>query len=297
MTGRTEKILFHHSVKGESHKRKGTVCQDASDSRADGDCRFIMAAVADGHGDPTCLRSDRGSVIAVSVALDCLQIFGESYATREMILADSEDGDGRSALRQLTDAIVSRWSAAVRENIQEDPLTEEELVRSGPYEEYYREGEYLERVYGSTLVAALEGDDYLLLLQQGDGRCDLLYEDGTMDAPIPPDERCYDNVTTSLADDEASREIRSVLLSQGDERPAACFLSSDGVENGFYDDAGRIDFTVGAGQELVQRQDEPVSEVLRPLLDHVSEYGNGDDVSLAGWIDARVWEGAAASVE
>lgn len=284
MTGKSAKKVFHHSVMGTSHRRKGIPCQDASGSLDAG--RMKIATVADGHGDPTCLRSDAGSAIAVETALKCLKEFGEYYPNLESVEAEGRCCcDHPECLRQLTDAIVSQWSVEVRQHLEKHPLTEEEYAGAGPFEARYRQGEYVERIYGSTLVAALEAEDYLLLLQQGDGRCDLLREDGTMDQPIPEDERCYGNVTTSMSDDLAAKEIRSVIVPLNESAPVACLLSTDGVDNGFYEEEEILHFYLKTGTRLLDSSEEDFSAVLEPILNEVSFHGNGDDVSLAGWLD------------
>ncbi len=74
-------VCFDGHVRGVSHIAKGTVCQDFSGTRVlDGARgRAIIAVVADGHGDPTCRRSERGSRIAVGVTLECLSDTARRY--------------------------------------------------------------------------------------------------------------------------------------------------------------------------------------------------------------------------
>ena len=282
MTGNTpNELIFHGSVTGASHKRRGTVCQDASGTFRSDDGSFRIAVIADGHGDPSCVRSDRGSKYAVKAALDCLQIFAKQYPSYADIEAASAGPGQRQVIRRLTGGILSEWAKLVKDDLASDPMSEEEYRRAGRFEEAYRSGEHAERIYGSTLAAALEGKDYFLLLQQGDGRCDLLYDDLTMQQPVPEDERCYANVTTSLSDFNAAEEIRGCIVTERFEKILGCLVSTDGVDNGFYDDEDLLQFYLDLCIKMEEAAAEDADESLRAVLEKVSAEGNGDDVSVA----------------
>ena len=55
----------HSTVIGDSHIRKGIVCQDSSGTVVTD--KFAIAVVADGHGSAKHFRSDVGSRIAVKI--------------------------------------------------------------------------------------------------------------------------------------------------------------------------------------------------------------------------------------
>ena len=293
--GSKEMIIFAQSVTGASHTMKGIVCQDSSGSRMPREDVHI-AVVADGHGDPTCFRSDRGSGMAVSAALECLEKFAEHYEDMKAIQEEMDPVYGDEYIRrQLTDAIVSGWSAMVRTDIAANRLTEDELDRSGDFKDIYLKGRHVERIYGSTLVAALKAKDYMVLIQQGDGRCDIMRMDGSVDQPVPKDDRCHGNVTTSMSDEIAADEIRSIILPL-EEDVTGCCLSTDGVENSFYEDEKILEFLVETGLKLTAETSENHSRVLVPALEEVTEKGNGDDVSLAGWFDPDKLNESAGSI-
>lgn len=285
-TGNKEQQVFHKSVTGASHQRKGIPCQDASTSWVSSDRKLKIIVVADGHGDQTCIRSDRGSAIAVSCAMQALRTFGEYYQDAPVLNAvTSEKYAGKRIIRQLTDAILFDWSKQVKEDLRNDPLTEDEYERADIYAEQYINGIHVERAYGATLVAALETEKYILLLQQGDGRCDVLYSDGTMAQPVPEDERCEGNTTTSLSDEDAADGIRVVLISKASCRAAACFVSTDGVDNSFFEDEDLREFYLEVCTRLAGCDTEAWPEYLQAQMEEVTRHGNGDDVSLAGIID------------
>ena len=61
---------FNTTVKGYLHQKKNIPCEDASESYSDENGRFQIAVVADGHGDPACMRSAAGSRRAVEITVD-----------------------------------------------------------------------------------------------------------------------------------------------------------------------------------------------------------------------------------
>lgn len=290
--GRIDKPVYYQSVTGVSHMRKNIPCQDASGVFVSSDGNFRIGVVADGHGDHTCMRSEKGSRLAVSTVIGCLKEFGRQYPEFNNLM-DSYPGEyGRHlALQQLFDSIACFWSEQVLEDYQKNPLTEEERADAGKLLPHYERGEHLERIYGTTLVAALEAKDYVLLLQQGDGRCDLLFDNGTMQQPIAEDKRCYANVTTSLSDNDVARRIRGKLIVGQNHKLIACFVGTDGLDNAFFEDDELYAFYMRMIMDLAACNGyKETSEHLGKMLTSVSRNGNGDDVSIAGLIasDAAV---------
>lgn len=304
---------FHATVKGYLHEKKAIPCEDYSGSFSVPDAaaggQFHIAVVADGHGDTACMRSRTGSRKVVEIAKQCLTEFAEGMIGEMREFKDAPDqyrgyqritdvldkaavcGKGARNIAKarvpesLTNAIVSRWYAFVNEDLRQNPLSEEELGQSGRYEDEYREGRRLAHVYGTTLIAALMLPGYLLLIQQGDGRCDVFYEDGTVDQPIPWDERCHENVTTSMCDEDAPASIRSRVISLKDKKVIACYLGSDGVEDAYPDMEGTHMFYRGLTCELAERGTEGFEAYLAEMLPGFSQTGSGDDVSVSGIVD------------
>lgn len=294
-------VVFSATTQGFLHMKKDIPCQDASGCYVDPKGRFVAIAVADGHGDPTCVRSDRGSALVVDAALDCLRLFGESC------LSAGEDSKGArlidelripghsdDVIRRLTDALLARWYEAAMEDLNREPLTSEELERASSYAAFYSNGQELEHAYGTTLIAALYVGDNLLLLQQGDGRCVILREDASAFEPIPWDIRCHENVTTSISDTDAAESMRHAILhTDGEDSDiVACLLGSDGVEDSFHDEEGRWDYYRRLCIRLTElrnastrRQD--FENVLHDTLPTFSKEGSGDDVSIAGMANVR----------
>ena len=62
---------IHTTVIGDSHVKKGMVCQDSSGVHVEDE--FAVAVVADGHGSEKHFRSDAGSQIAVKMTMELLK--------------------------------------------------------------------------------------------------------------------------------------------------------------------------------------------------------------------------------
>lgn len=70
-------LAFHKSVQGSNHIEWGRPCEDASGSYANPEKQYYLAAVSDGHGADECYRADKGSKIAVEIAIKDLQELAE----------------------------------------------------------------------------------------------------------------------------------------------------------------------------------------------------------------------------
>lgn len=294
---------FSHTVRGASHAERNIPCEDASGAFTAENGAFHIVAVADGHGDMRCFRSQRGAELAVSVAMDFLkEVVAEkqaaSEAVRERFFHDMFTNTRYRLLefRRWTDVILSRWNAAVRLDYDHDPPNAAEL---DILPERLREPDAIPHIYGTTLMAALYFPPALMLLQQGDGRCEVLYADGSAEQPIPWDSRCEGNVTTSLCDPDATVSFRSRILDLRETPVIACYMGTDGIEDAFrdtYTDLGESHTLMGGVHtfykslscEASARTPAQLSAYLSETLPGFSMrglYGYGgswDDVSVAG---------------
>lgn len=285
-----EITVFHKTVQGNLHILSNVPCEDYSASFSDKNGQYHIIAIADGHGASACMRSAYGSKAVVEITLNCLKDFAESFLSKgmeEILSGLSAPRTVRQAMKQLTDTIISRWYQQIREHLKLKPLTEKELSKAGPYEKNYREGNRLEHVYGTTLIAALWLPEYLILLQQGDGRCDVFFEDGTVEQPIPWDDRCFQNVTTSMCDEDVASSIRHSVISFKARPVMACYMGSDGVEDAFRDMEGTHTFYRKLSNELVCREQMNFEQYLDEMMPKFSEKGSKDDISIAGIVNIK----------
>lgn len=131
--------------------------------------------------------------------------------------------------------------------------------------------------YGSTLLAVLATQDFLLFLQLGDGDILVVGDDGSVERPVPRDERFIANETTSLCMLDAWSEVRVAFQPLVGRVPALILVSTDGYANSFVSEQ---DF-LKAGPDylrLIREQGwEYVESHLEEWLREVSELGSGDD--------------------
>lgn len=284
---------FHNTVIGYRHLNEEIPCQDSSTSYEADDGSFQVIAVGDGHGDPACHRSAKGSEFAVTVAEKCLVEFGKAIVAGDMDF--SSPRQRRDCIEQLTNTIISKWNGAIRNDLLENEVNDEDLNEAGLYEAAYLEGRRLEHLYGTTLIAALRVSHYLVLIHQGDGRCDVFYDDGTVDQPIPWDNRCKGSITTSMCDEDVFQSIRSTVIDTDEQKVVACYIGSDGVEDSYYDNEetqlGTHRFYMDLSCKLHEIGIEDFQKYLDDFLPEFSRTGSADDVSVAGIVDLETITG------
>lgn len=266
---------FHMSESGESHLHDGRVCQDSSASFSD-ECGTVTV-VSDGHGGCDYVRSQIGSAMACEAAVKNIRRLFENISP-EAFLAEPD-----MMLIQLEAAIINDWNESVRSHYEANPFTEEELdCVSEKAGASYRSGHRIERAYGATLIAAAVTRDYWFGIQIGDGKCAAFDEAGICTQPIPWDEKCFLNKTTSICGSDALRDFRHFY---SEKIPTAVFMGSDGIDDSFKNEEDMYDFYktilyAFSISDYTQAVDE-----LKAYLPRLSKEGSADDVSIAAWMD------------
>ena len=280
-------FTFHKTVIGYRHINEEIPCQDSSTSYTSDDGSFHVIAVGDGHGDPACHRRAKGSQFAVNTAEKCLVEFGKAISDGTMDF--SSPRQRQECIEQLTNTIISKWNGAIRNDLLENEVGDDDLKDAGLYESAYREGRRLEHLYGTTLIAALKVSHYFVLIQQGDGRCDVFYDDGSVEQPIPWDDRCKGSITTSMCDEDVFRSIRSTVIDTEEKKVVACYIGSDGVEDSYYDNEetqlGTHRFYMDLSCKLDELSEDEFVQYLDRFLPEFSRTGSTDDVSVAGIVE------------
>lgn len=268
----TDYRAFHLTVIGASHIKSGTVCQDCSQSCEKTECRLVV--VCDGHGGADYFRSDRGSKLAAATFTDCM----ENPDLIAALSAAATEKQRKSRIEQLIKSIIARWNSLVEQDMRQHPFDEDEL--SGVSEKArrrYEAGERLQAAYGTTLIGAVLAEDFWLGLQIGDGKCVVVSETGEFTQPIPWDEECFLNVTTSLCDENAAKEFRFCFSRT---LPAAVFIGSDGIDDCFAGNERLYDFYRVTLKSFAQTDEETAIAQLKEYLPTLSEKGSGDDMSV-----------------
>jgi len=251
------------SVRGSSHVRSGLVNQDAVDAVRHHS--LAVAAVADGHGGPRYVRSDRGSRMAVAAALRLApQLFDGPRDERAVA----------AAATRFTAALVESWRSEVVVDAAGDPFTAEERSRA--------DGADLEAdvlvAYGATLLVAVATADWVALIQLGDGDILVVGEDAAVRDPVPGDSRLVAGQTTSLCLPTAEQDVRVAIEPAGGVE--LVMLSSDGYGNAFAAEDWRSQVGTDVLADVRRRGIDRVGRDLPDWLADSAEAG-GDDVSVA----------------
>jgi len=335
---------FAEKAQGESHKKHNNKpCQDNTD-HSSGDGMYI-AIISDGHGSDDCFRSESGSKFAVEAAMMRIKRFivdlrGKAPPAEPGGLDERNPPEHIFArkVKELAGRIVDTWISKVSQDYYDNPITEDEMkgidVGKEYRERYLKEAEEIKarkeakgeqidgtfkdverpvsrHAYGATLIAAALTDDYWFGIQIGDGKLTAIYPDGIPEQPVPWDDKCFLNRTTSICDDDAAERARVYVKKKGgnaasidslnkletikDDRslPAAIFVNSDGVDDSFIvgelnmdDMVKKFYFTVL--RAFTRNEKDPskgwavsVKELANTLPD-LSKSASKDDISVSG---------------
>jgi len=299
---------FSAKYKGAKHEGEEP-CQDAVLHLPLEEAHII--AVADGHGSSRCFRSDYGSQIAIEIAEKIVKHFVENTS-------DIDPDNFILTIKGLVKQLINSWFTAVMKHEQANPLENDSMLAQvddkyrdrylGKDKEY--DHDYRCHAYGTTLTVAAMTSNYWFGFHVGDGKCIALYEDGSWRFPIPWDDRCNFNITTSICDDDSLSGFRywfgtvdsdNVFKEYGygvdgqhhdydpnpvvvPSRPLAIFMGSDGVEDSYprvdNDDYVK-DFYRNRIITLAESGFESFTADLDNYAKHFAEHRSEDDVSIA----------------
>lgn len=285
--------MFDAFTRGYDHIKENSPREDFGETKVFDSCQIF--AVADGHGDSNCPRSSFGSETACHITVAALKQFyrdiAESGLESEVIGLGSQGPtsqeriDKKDRIRQLIAHIIAEWRSAVNAEFTTNPLSCLEREKCDRYLERYDNGEKIEHIYGTTLIAGLLTDKYLLLLQQGDGRCDVFGVNGEVSQPIPWDDKCFANVTTSLCEDDAVQRCRYCVIDIAKKPVIACIADSDGAEDSF----ASIELLHCYHRDLLIYACEngipALQNYLKDTLPEMSENYSRDDITICGFVN------------
>ncbi len=299
---------IEHHCQGESHKSNSKPCQDRAYAES-GDT-LSMAIVCDGHGGEKYFRSQYGAQFATVITKNAIREFvnnmadstftgsegrsvfdGSAFTGYSAATATDEQIDSRAhkSLMWLFSSIISQWNAKITEHARQTDLDGWELSN---VEEKHRE-EFLlkrqkddatfEKTYGCTLMAYVQTPDYWFAFHLGDGKCvsmRVVDEHLVCEQPIPWDERCFLNKTTSLCDSNALEEFRYCYQGDG-QFPLAVFLGSDGMDDSYGDGENLYNFYIQLFKIIIRNGADKAHKELINSLPIISKMGSKDDMSVA----------------
>lgn len=246
----TKMVIINSTVTGFSHTEDSKECQDYSMSWRDDASNLSIIVVSDGHGGKGYENSAIGSKTACTVAIESIRSLNE--------ILPSNQPPTEEDIRTLCRCITSRWISQI-ETMAENTT---DSIKS----------------YGCTLIAYAQTPNYWFALQIGDGRCAILNE--SWKQPIEWDDNCFLNFTTSLCDEDAYLEFRSVV-GDSTQLPDAIFLCSDGVDGTFGNGEHLYHFFNHIIESIESDGETKVYEQLPEVLSHYSAVGSKDDMSIA----------------
>ena len=282
---------------GASHILVDKVCQDYA--YCETKQGTSIAIVCDGHGGERYFRSDVGARFAAEVARDSIRALLKDLGQYSDLLKKAEftqvealttqrktgNLDKETELdlvfRQLFKSIIAGWHCRIEEHSNLNPLSdyEREKVPEKYTSEYLQ---HLEKTYGCTLMAAVSTNHYWFAFQIGDGKCISFDCSGNWLEPIPWDDNCFLNKTTSLCDSDAIDEFRYCYGGKG-THPIAVFLGSDGIDDSFGETENMVNFYIQLAKLICSSRHgkEDAEKSLREDLPQLSRIGSKDDMSVA----------------
>lgn len=268
---------FNLTKQGASHIKKNKECQDASISFSNE--KYAIAIVCDGHGGDDYVRSATGASLACNVALENILYFVHAADSKE--LAEHHD----KMLKTLEASIIAGWSEAIYEDYAQRPFTDEELsALSEKAKKKYLEGK-IDSAYGTTLIAVVLTTEYWFGIHIGDGKCVAINRESKFGQPIPWDEKCFLNATTSLCDSNAINNFRHFFSYK---LPAAIFIGSDGIDDCFSNNEQLYNLYRTVLYSFASTDFDMAKADLEDYLPRLSAKGSGDDVSIAAVMDLDI---------
>lgn len=116
----------------------------------------------------------------------------------------------------------------------------------------------------------------------GDGKCVAVNPEGKFVQPIPWDEKCFLNATTSICDSDALNRFRSFF---SEKLPVAVFVGSDGIDDCFSTEEQLNNLYKTVLYSFASSDFDSAVTDLSDYLPRLSAKGSGDDVSIAAVLD------------
>ena len=266
---------FHLSVQGASHIKRNKECQDASISYHDNNIAF--AVVCDGHGGADYMRSEIGSSCACNAAERNIKNFLEN-TNKENFFRNPE-----KALHILEASIINVWNQLISAHYEQNPFLDRELngISEKARKKYVQDGR-IESAYGTTLLAVAMTHDYWFGIHIGDGKCVAISPEGKFVQPIPWDQKCFLNATTSMCDSNALSSFRHFY---SEKLPVAVFVGSDGIDDCFSNNEQLHNLYKTILYSFATSEFQEALDGLNDYLPRLSAKGSGDDVSISAILD------------
>ena len=269
-----KRYICSECVKGATHERNGKPLQDSKKIVEVSDDIVIMA-VADGHGSEKCLRSERGSLIAVNTFCEVMNRYLTSYGQDKkgmetLLTFLNREGDTRFA-----QDVCEEWQSRVKHSFNKNKILS--LIDTNGQVDW--KSAY--SLYGTTLLGVLITKDFVFSFQIGDG--DIVFATESKCYPLVEPEKFLGTETHSLSKVDAWRKSVASIRRKDAEKdlPYMYMLSTDGFANSYANDDVFKDTCREYCEMINQHGFEAVKENLAKWLKETSDGGCGDDVTAA----------------
>ena len=279
---------FAFSSQGYNHIKTGKECQDASGVLVNDLMSIIV--VADGHGSDNYPRTKLGAEFAVGVATQSIECFVKNLNDSQEVF--DYDDKQNVQLTDLAKNILLNWHSMVESDLEVNPFTDDELVNvSDKHKQMYMSEDTVSKAkaYGTTLIAICITPEYWFGIHLGDGKCISFNDKLVCSEPIPWDDDCQANITTSLCDSKAIDEFR---FFKSRELPWAVFIGSDGIDDSYASETELQNLYRTIFLLFYEQDREKAKETVKEFLPGFSQNGSGDDVSIAGLVNTKLSKNA-----
>lgn len=268
-----KRYICGECVKGAAHERNNKPLQDSKKIIEISDCIAILA-VADGHGSDRCIRSDRGSVIAVNSFYAVMKNYLLSYGQDANGMANLVTFLNREGDTRFAQDLCEEWQTRVKQSFYKNKI--EEMVATDGTIDW----KAVYTLYGTTLLGMLITDSFVFSFQIGDGEINLITE--TDICSMVEAEKFLGTETHSLSKPDAWRKAVTSLRrkNMGDNTPYLYMLSTDGFLNSHVSDEEFQKTCREYFNMIGQYGFEEVKNNLARWLKETSEYGCGDDITV-----------------
>lgn len=287
----------YNHIKAEPSK----ICEDASGFYDDE--QMHICVVADGHGSDNYPRTDRGAQFAVNATLEQIKSFVQKIYNPDSENPEESEKESNELIKKLlytkfdethllkylSRNILMKWRELVEKDVEDNPFQEAEMANvSEKYRKKYMPDDISERrpekAYGCTLIVYVVTEKFSFGMQIGDGKCVVIDQTGTVSEPIPWDEDCQMNVTTSICDSDASDEFRFFVT---EEIPSAVFCGSDGIDDSYANVEEMYALYRSILKIFIEHGIDVGKSEIKEYLPVLTKRGSGDDVSIALIMDIQ----------
>jgi hypothetical protein len=258
---------------GAVHRQRNRGCEDAVGwSGADGGSVVATVAIADGHSDRRCVRSQTGAAFVVEAAT--------------AMSVDTARPDA------IIEALVADWRRRVDRHLADNPLTAADLDAGDSASAAEASAAWAKNArlaYGSTAVLCRITTGAVTIVRVGDGDVIAVAADGQARRLAVPESRPSE-ITESISRPDAQRVARCAEI-PAEAAPILVMMATDGFDNAYPDD----DSMLRAARELAAlRRDSgrPIgSDVLNRWAREAADV-SGDDATVAAiWIETALGVG------